>query len=184
MYGLLDAHEFMAAAGWAGENDISGHKATFCQIICSKSAKKSTSFAGCRLIFGWNKHYRLAKVWRKCYFYTVETQDQSELKKSIKIWLKANNYSYAWLAERCYVSEATVRNWMAKKLIPAAKVHIIREMVKELPLIMPGRVQVEEETKITLSLDAATRAALEKRAFAQGKTLSEFLADEVPRLGN
>ena len=61
---------------------------------------------------------------------------------------------------------------------------IIREMVKELPLVMPGRVQVEEETKITLSLDAATRAALEKRAFAQGKTLSEFLADEVPRLGN
>ena len=105
----------------------------------------------------------------------METQDQSELKKSIKIWLKANNYSYAWLAERCYVSEATVRNWMAKKLIPAAKVHIIREMVKELPLVLPGRVQVEEETKITLSLDAATRAALEKRAFAQGKTLSEFL---------
>ena len=114
----------------------------------------------------------------------METQDQSDLKKSIKIWLKANNYSYAWLAERCYVSEATVRNWMAKKLIPAAKVHIIREMVKELPLVLPGRVQVEEETKITLSLDASTRAALEKRAFAQGKTLSEFLADEVPRLGN
>ena len=52
VYGLLDAHEFMAAAGWAGENDISGHKATFCQIICSKSAKKSTSFAGYRLISG------------------------------------------------------------------------------------------------------------------------------------
>ena len=114
----------------------------------------------------------------------METQDQTEFKKSIKIWLKANNHDYAWLAERCYVSEATVRNWMAKKLIPAAKVHIIREMVKELPLVLPGRVQVEEETKITLSLDAATRAALEKRAFAQGKTLSEFLADEVPRLGN
>ena len=126
----------------------------------------------------------LANVSRKCYFCNVETQDQSELKKSIKIWLKANNYSYAWLAERCYVSEATVRNWMAKKLIPAAKVHIIREMVKELPLVLPGRVQVEEETKITLSLDAATRAALEKRAFAQGKTLAEFLADEVPHLGN
>lgn len=114
----------------------------------------------------------------------METHDQNELKKSIKIWLKANNYSYAWLAERCYVSEATVRNWMARKQIPAAKEHIIREMVKELPLVLPGRVQVEEETKITLSLDSATRAALEKRAFAQGKTLSEFLADEISRMSN
>ena len=120
----------------------------------------------------------------KCYFFIVEPQDQNDLKKSIKIWLKANNYSYAWLAERCYVSEATVRNWMAKKLIPVAKEHIIREMVKELPLVLPGRVQVEEETKITLSLDATTRAALEKRAFAQGKTLSEFLADEICRMSH
>ena len=121
---------------------------------------------------------------RKCYFSDVHTQEQSELKRNLKIWLKANNYSYAWLAERCYVSESTVRNWMAKKQIPAAKVHIIREMVKELPLVLPRRVQVEEETKITLSLDASTRSLLEKRAFAQGKTLTEFLADEVPKLGN
>ncbi len=120
---------------------------------------------------------------RKCYFRDVDTQEQSELKRNLKIWLKANNYSYAWLAERCYVSESTVRNWMAKKQIPAAKVHIIREMVKELPLVLPKRVQVEEETKITLSLDAGTRSILEKRAFAQGKTLTEFLADEVPKLG-
>ena len=120
---------------------------------------------------------------RKCYFRDVDTQEQSELKRNLKIWLKANNYSYAWLAERCYVSESTVRNWMAKKQIPAAKVHIIREMVKELPLVLPKRVQVEEETKITLSLDVGTRSILEKRAFAQGKTLTEFLADEVPKLG-
>ena len=45
-------------------------------------------------------------------------------------------------------------------------------------------IKVEEETKITLSLDAGTRSLLEKRAFAQGKTLTEFLADEVPKLGN
>lgn len=139
---------------------------------------------GAWFLFDPKVHYLLAKSCRKCYFYSVETQDQAELKKSIKIWLKANNYSYAWLAERCYVSEATVRNWMAKKLIPAAKVHIIREMVKELPLVMPGRVQVEEETKITLSLDAATRATLEQRAQARGKTLAEFLAEEVQRLAN
>ena len=48
----------------------------------------------------------------------------------------------------------------------------------------PSRVQVEEETLITLKLDPDTRKVLEKKAFSQGKTLEEFLADEVPRLGN
>jgi len=113
----------------------------------------------------------------------VDAQNQDELKLNIKLWLKANNYSYAWLAEKCFVTEATVRNWMARKLIPVAKEHIIREMMKELPLSLPSRVQVKEETLVTLSLDPSTRKALEKKAFAQGKTLAEFLADEVPRLG-
>lgn len=114
---------------------------------------------------------------------SVEALSQDELKLNVKLWLKANNYSYAWLAEKCFVTEATVRNWMARKLIPAAKEHIIREMMKELPLSLPSRVQVKEETLVTLSLDPTTRKQLEKKAFAQGKTLSEFLADEVPRLG-
>ena len=109
--------------------------------------------------------------------------NQDALKLKIKLWLKGNRQNYAWLAEQCFVSEATVRNWMARKLIPAAKVHIIRELMKEVPLSLPSRVQVREETLITLSLDPATRKMLEKKAFAQGKTLSEFLADEVPHLG-
>ena len=62
--------------------------------------------------------------------------------------------------------------------------HIIRELIKQLPLTLPSRVQVEEETLITLKLDPDTRKVLEKKAFSQGKTLKEFLADEVPRLGN
>ena len=41
--------------------------------------------------------------------------NQDELKMNVKLWLKANNFDYAWLAERCFVTEATVRNWMAKK---------------------------------------------------------------------
>ena len=110
--------------------------------------------------------------------------NQDELKMNVKLWLKANGFDYAWLAERCFVTEATVRNWMAKKPIPAAKEHIIRELIKQLPLTLPSRVQVEEETLITLKLDPDTRKVLEKKAFAQGKTLKEFLADEVPRLGN
>ena len=116
-------------------------------------------------------------------FVSVETLNQDELKMNVKLWLKANNYSYAWLAEKCFVTESTVRNWMARKLIPAAKEHIIRELMKELPLSLPSRVVVTEETRVTLSLDPVTRKLLEKKAFAQGKTLAEFLADEVPRLG-
>ena len=110
--------------------------------------------------------------------------NQDELKMNVKLWLKANGFDYAWLAERCFVTEATVRNWMAKKPIPAAKEHIIRELIKQLPLTLPSRVQVEEETLITLKLDPDTRKVLEKKTFSQGKTLKEFLADEVPRLGN
>ena len=116
-------------------------------------------------------------------FVSVETLNQDELKMNVKLWLKANNYSYAWLAEKCFVTESTVRNGMARKLIPAAKEHIIRELMKELPLSLPSRVVVTEETRVTLSLDPTTRKLLEKKAFAQGKTLAEFLADEVPRLG-
>ena len=58
--------------------------------------------------------------------------NQDELKMNVKLWLKANGFDYAWLAERCFVTEATVRNWMAKKPIPAAKEHIIRELIKQL----------------------------------------------------
>ena len=88
--------------------------------------------------------------------------NQDELKMNVKLWLKANNFDYAWLAERCFVTEATVRNWMAQKPIPAAKEHIIRELIKQLPLTLPSRVQVEEETLITLKLDPDTRKVLEK----------------------
>ncbi len=118
----------------------------------------------------------------KWYISGMTGQNQAELKMNVKLWLKANNFDYAWLAERCYVTEATVRNWMAQKSIPAAKEHIIRGLIKQLPLTPPSRVHVEEETLITLKLDPDTRKVLEKKAFAQGKTLKEFLADEVPRL--
>ena len=110
--------------------------------------------------------------------------NQEELKMNVKLWLKANNFDYSWLAEKCFVTEATVRNWMARKPIPAAKEHIIRELIKQMPLMLPSRVKVTEETHVTVTLDPETRKVLEKKAFSQGKTLTEFLADEVPRLGN
>lgn len=117
-------------------------------------------------------------------FRSMAGLNQEALKMNVKLWLKSNNFDYSWLAQRCFVTEATVRNWMAQKPIPAAKEHIIRELIKQLPLTLPSRVHVEEETIIKLTLDSETRKVLEKKAFSQGKTLSEYLSDEVPRLGN
>lgn len=109
--------------------------------------------------------------------------EQDELKRNVKLWLKANKLDYAWLAQKCYVTETTVRNWMARKIIPAAKVYIIGELIKQLPMALPSRLTVEEETLLTIKIDSATRKSLEKKAFSRGKTLSEFLADELPKLG-
>ncbi len=112
----------------------------------------------------------------------MQETDQDQLKRNVKMWLKSNSFDYAWLAERCFVTETTVRNWMAKKKIPDSKAHIIEELIKSKPIKLPPRVQVEEETTVTLKLDSATRAALEHRAFMRGMSLTEFLAEEVPRL--
>lgn len=115
--------------------------------------------------------------------YVVDVQNQDELKLNVKLWLKANNCSYSWLAERCYVTESTVRNWMARKPIPAAKEHIIRELIQQNTVVAPASaVQVKEETLITFSLDADTRKALEAKAFSQGQTLAEFLSESVSRM--
>ena len=107
---------------------------------------------------------------------------QENLKLDAKVWLKANGRDYAWLAQQCYVTESTVRNWMARKPIPEAKAHIIRSLIAAQPLAMPARVAVKEETLITLALDADTRKALEEKAFSQGQTLSEYLAAAVEML--
>lgn len=110
-------------------------------------------------------------------------EGSDNLKLDVKVWLKANGRDYAWLAQQCYVTESTVRNWMARKPIPEAKAHIIRSLIAAQPLTMPAaRVAVKEETLITLGLDADTRKALETKAFAEGKTLAEFLSDAVGKL--
>lgn len=51
--------------------------------------------------------------------------DQEATKTKIKAWLKLHNKSYADLAQVCQVTEMTVRNWMAKKKIPPAKLESI-----------------------------------------------------------
>lgn len=114
----------------------------------------------------------------------MPTDDQEDLKLSIKAWLKTNRRDYAWLADKCFVTESTVRNWMARKAIPAAKAHIISQLVREEPMSLPSPVEVEEETRVTLKLDALTRRRLEEKAFRRGKSLGEFLADSINELAD
>lgn len=46
---------------------------------------------------------------------TLEHRPQQDLKADVKRWLKARGLDYKWLAGKCFVSEVTVYNWMAKK---------------------------------------------------------------------
>lgn len=114
----------------------------------------------------------------------MDTDKQEDFKLNIKIWLKANRRDYAWLAENCYVSESTVRNWMARKSIPRAKEHIIRQLIAQKPVLMPQpAVDVTSETILTLKIDSDTRRTLEEKAFSQGLTLEELLSRTVSELG-
>lgn len=70
---------------------------------------------------------------------TPELRPQQDLKADVKRWLKARGLDYKWLAEKCFVSEVTVYNWMAKKRIPEVKEHIIRSLMAELPVTLPVR---------------------------------------------
>ncbi len=108
-----------------------------------------------------------------------------DLKLEIKLWLKANKHDYAWLAERCFVSETTVRNWMAKKPIPKAKAYIIRELIAQKPVLMPSSsINVSLQTHVTIRLDTGITKRLEERAFAMGLTLEEFLQKTLADLGS
>jgi hypothetical protein len=109
----------------------------------------------------------------------MSTSIQEDLKMHVKLWLKANKLTYAWLAEKCFVSEATMRNWMARKCIPKAKEYIIRELTKDAPPAVPTSVVVEEETVIKFHLDSEAREILGRRARARGMSLPDYLSYRV-----
>lgn len=119
----------------------------------------------------------------------MSADKQDDLKLDVKLWLKANGRDYAWLAENCYVSESTVRNWMARKPIPRAKEHIIRQLIAQRPVVMPAAspvgsagISVRAETLISFKLDQEVRQNLEDKAFKQGLTLEEFLSSVLNKL--
>lgn len=119
----------------------------------------------------------------------METENQKDLKLDIKIWLKSNGYDYAWLADNCFVSESTVRNWMARKPIPKAKEHIIRQLIAQRPVVLPSvnalptaPISVKAETLITFKLGQEDRSKLEAKAFKQGLTIEEYLTQMMSKL--
>ena len=107
-----------------------------------------------------------------------------DLKLDVKLWLKKNKHDYAWLAQRCFVTETTVRNWMAKKPIPKANAHIIRELISQNPVVMPSMppIDVTLQTHVMIRLDKDVTKRLEDKAFAQGLTLEEFLSRTLANL--
>ena len=82
--------------------------------------------------------------------------DQETLKTKLKAWLKLNHKSYADIAEACYVTEATVRNWMAKKKIPIAKVKLIEQLIDNAELSNVISISTEENPTITATATPAT----------------------------
>lgn len=77
--------------------------------------------------------------------------DQENIKTKLKAWLKLSNKTYADVAEACYVTESTVRNWMAKKKIPIAKVRLIEQLIdtEVVTAISIGKEEVTTVTSIT-----------------------------------
>lgn len=130
---------------------------------------------------------------------------QQQFKAEIKSWLKLQGKGYAWLAEKCDVSESTLRNWLSKKIIPPEKIAAIQNITSLLPLTLPfqrerqniythtaapetgerpltpidlaidSSPRIQTQTQITLTLSSSEQNKLEHKAFAQGMTLSEYL---------
>ena len=74
---------------------------------------------------------------------------------------------------------------MAKKPIPKAKAHIIRELISQNPVIMPtSAIDVKLQTHVTIRLDKEVSKRLEDKAFEQGMTLEEFLSKTLAQLSS
>lgn len=59
------------------------------------------------------------------------SENQDELKKQIKAWLKQQNIRRDEFAAACFVSPNTVRNWLAQVSIPRDKEALIRLMMEK-----------------------------------------------------
>ena len=68
-----------------------------------------------------------------------EIEVLAEFKRKVKEWLKSNGRNYRWVAERCGVSEITVRNWLSQKSIPERRKQLLEAITFGNPHLAPAR---------------------------------------------
>ena len=120
--------------------------------------------------------------------YMTMGNDQTEFKNAVKQWLKSHRLDYRWMAERCGVSEITVRNWMSQKNIPPLKQQLIERVMVQLPASeaetggsVPG-VSVNASMALTVQLAPELYWRLTERAQASGMTAEALVAQAISKL--
>lgn len=116
--------------------------------------------------------------------------DQTGFKNTVKQWLKSHGLDYRWVAERCGVSEITVRNWMSQKNIPPLKRQLLERVMVQLPALdegvaetVPG-VEVNARLSLTVQLAPELYLKLSERARAMGLTAEVLVAQAIAELVN
>ena len=108
--------------------------------------------------------------------------DQTEFKNAVKKWLRSHGLDYRWMAERCGVSEITVRNWMSQKNIPPLKQQLLEKVMVQMPS-PPAATQVTENSGIkvntslalTIHLSPEIYSGLVNKAERQGTTIESMV---------
>lgn len=116
--------------------------------------------------------------------------EQTVFKNAVKQWLKSHGLDYRWVAERCGVSEITVRNWMSQKNIPPLKRQLLERVMVQLPApdegaatAVPG-VEVNASLSLTVQLAPELYLKLSERARAMGLTAEVLVAQAIAELVN
>ena len=103
---------------------------------------------------------------------------------------ESQQLDYRWMAERCGVSEITVRNWMSQKNIPPLKQQLIERIMEQAPTLpqiagtahgIPG-VSVNACISLTIQLASDVFNKLTARAQAEGCTVETLLANAISEL--
>ena len=119
-----------------------------------------------------------------------DASEQMEFKSMVKQWLKSHRLDYRWVAERCGVSEITVRNWMSQKNIPPLNQQLIERIMVQLPTAaaaedslqdVPG-VTVNASMALTVHLAPDLYEKLNVRAQAEGLTAEALVARAIAGL--
>ncbi|MBQ7024023.1 MAG: hypothetical protein IJN29_10595 [Akkermansia sp.] len=116
--------------------------------------------------------------------------DQTEFKSTVKQWLRSRGLDYGWMAERCGVSEITMRNWMSRKFIPPLKVQLMERAMEQQPQFVSGEnasavvagVEVNAKLSLTVQLVPELYWRLTERALAAGATPETLVAQVIADL--